>query len=661
MATVELRDRIGGAFPLPAQVEVKPRRWSAAMPGGPQKATIELSGPESSLWEAMRWLRYDVRIRADDGSLVWWGYVHSVRVPWNGAQVGLSLEGMHNRVKVLYAYDDGDGAAQSGETTWLQTQAQIDLYGAKEVRFSAGDTTPTAAAALAAKILAAEQEPVADVQTGRQSDAVATLDCRGWWNALDWQYYADASGRVVAEDTNGEQALGWVLTSNAIAWTRGRQVSHNGNAFAALRVGDYFQVSGSAANNTQYFVKSAPGEKAKTETYTANTIWFDISDDIMDTTGNGLGIFKVDDVIYLAGSALNNGYYVLGSASADHLTVEGGGISNEGAGPSITITKLLTVGLDSTGVVNEMPGATTTLTLAGQKMAMKWTPPSGTWAAGEVMIKLRKVGAPSDNVRVDIFSDSAGQPGSTIANGSLAGADIGTASQWKTFRMGTPVSVTAGSWYWVVVSRTGSASDTAYYSVAVDESFTGTLNPLKLWTGSIWAERNPNADGVFQVWGVREQATQMASMATASGLVASADVSLATTALVTRHYRDGSMTVQDELEKLLKHGTAAGGMLECIVTPARTVRIAPEPVANRETDLQLDGDQIRMASGTRITPGALPVGKWARLKNLPLAHNTQALKAVYLQEIEWDDTRGAWDWTPRGLLDVKEMWTLKNG
>jgi hypothetical protein len=121
------------------------------------------------------------------------------------------------------------------------------------------------------------------------------------------------------------------------------------------------------------------------------------------------------------------------------------------------------------------------------------------------------------------------------------------------------------------------------------------------------------------------------------------------------------MTVQDELEKLLKHGTAAGGMLECIVTPARTVRIAPEPVANRETDLQLDGDQIRMASGTRITPGALPVGKWARLKNLPLAHNTQALKAVYLQEIEWDDTRGAWDWTPRGLLDVKEMWTLKNG
>ncbi len=663
MATVELRDRAFSPFPLPAPLTVKVRRWSAAMPGGPDRATITLSGPPGALWEVTRWLRYEVRIRADDGTLVWWGYVHGVTVPWNGAQVGLSLEGMHNRVKVLYSYDDADGAAQTGETAWVQTQTSIDTYGTKEVRFSAGDALPAEADALAAQILASEKEPVADARPGR-SDGTATLDCRGWWNALDWQYYEDLSGRVVAEETNGEQTMGWALTSTELAWTRTRQVSHNGNALAALREGDYFRVSGSTSNNIIYFVKSGPGDKATTETYTASTIWFDAADDIMDTAGKGLGIFKTDDVISTAGSTNNNGFDVVDSAGADHLVVDsgyGGLIVSDGAGPSITITRWLTAKLDSTGVVREAPGASTTLTLAGQKMAMKWTPPVGTWAAGEVMVKLRKVGAPADNVTVDIYSDSAGAVGSTLVHGSLAASAIGTASQWHTFIMNTPLTVSAGTYYWVVVGRSGAASDTAYYSVAVDESFSGTLNALKLWDGSAWAERQPNADGVFQVWGVRESATTMEAIAESCGLVANADVGLATTALLTRHYRDGSMTAQDELDKLLKIGTAAGGALECTVTPLRTVRVAPEPTASRETDLLLDGDGIHTAAGVLLTPGAMPVGKWARLRNMPLAHNTSKLAALYLQAIEWDNERHTWDWTPRGPADVEDLWTLKNG
>ena len=100
MATIELFDRAQNAIPLPQQLVVTPRRWSAAMPGGPDKATIEMTGPDTSLWEATRWLRYGVHIRNELGALVWWGYVHAVTVPVGGVNVGLSLEGMHNRSRV---------------------------------------------------------------------------------------------------------------------------------------------------------------------------------------------------------------------------------------------------------------------------------------------------------------------------------------------------------------------------------------------------------------------------------------------------------------------------------------------------------------------------------------------------------------------------------
>ncbi len=664
MATVELFDRSFTAHPLPARVAIMPRRWSASMPGGPDTATIEMTGPGASLWEATRWLRYGVHIRNELGALVWWGYVHSITVPVGGVNVGLSLEGMHNRVQVMYAYDDADGAAQTGETAWVSTQVYIDTYGVKERRHSAGDCNEDAALALAYRILGAERAPVASARPGR-SDAAATLECRGWWHTLDWQYYADATGRIVADEDDSEQALGWALTSTEIGFSRTRQVSHNGNALAGLRTGDYFRVTGSTSNNTTYFVKSAPSEDATTKTYTSNTVWFDADDDIMNTANKDMGIFKSDDMIHVAGSVNNSGYHILDSADAGHLVTDsgyGGVIASEGAGPSITITQCLSAELDTTGVAREMPGAATTLTLAGQIMAIRFTPSAGTFAAGEVVVKVRKIGAPVDALRADIYDDAGvgGLPGASLGNASIAASTMGTALAWHTIRLATPVSVTGGNYYWVVLWRTGTVSATDYYAVAVDESFSGTQNTLKLYDGVTWGERTPNADGIIQVWGVRENATQMQDIAESASLIASADVAGASTSLVTRHYRDGTQTVQDELIKLLDTGTSTGGRLDCTVTPLRTVKVSPE-VAAGDNALLVDGDGLHLPSGVRLDRGVVPAGQWARIRSLPTPESFSALQSMYLQYVEWDDVRGEWDWEPRGLPDVAALWTLRNG
>jgi len=664
MATIELFDRAFSAYPLPSQVVITPRRWSAAMPGGPDKATIDMTGPDSSLWEATRWLRFGVHIRNDLGALVWWGYVHSVTIPVGGVNIGLSLEGMHNRVKVLYSYDDADGAAQTGETDWIVTQAYVDIYGAKETRYSAGDCTPSAAEALANRILSAERRPVASARPGRR-DPVATLDCRGWWHVLDWQYYYDLTGRIVDDTDNSEQSIGWALTSDAIGWSRTRQVSHNGNAFAGLRVGDQMRVTGSASNNITYWVKGTPGTKETTQTYTSNTVWFDASDDILNTANKDMGIFKTDDMILIAGSTNNSGYHILDSADAGHLVTDsgyGGAIVGEGSGPSITITRCLSAQLDTTGVVREMPGATTTLTLAGVSHAIRFTPSAGTFALGEVCIKVRKVGAPTDNLHVNIMdaTGSGGLPGGYLGNGDLAAADMGTGLAWHTITLAAPVTVTGGTYYWATFSRSGSASATDYYSVGVDESFSGSLNVLKLWDGAAWTERTPNADGVIQLWGVRANETQMRDIAQTSSLIASADVTGATTGLLTRHYRDGSQTLQDELVKLLDTGTSGGGRLECTVTPLRTVVIKAEEAADANA-LLVDGDGLHTATGTMLDAGLVPAGKWATVRSLPHPESVSALQSMYLQWVEWDDTRGEWDWEPRGLPDVAALWTLRNG
>ena len=664
MATVELFDRSFAAAPMPQHLVITPRRWSAAMPGGPDKATIEMTGPDTSLWEATRWLRYGMQIRNELGALVWWGYVHAVTVPVGGVNVGLSLDGMHNRVKVLYSYDDADGAAQTGETGWLETQAYIDMYGAKETRYSAGDCTPDAAAALANRILGAERRPVASARPGGRS-AAATLDCRGWWHMLSWQYYADATGRIVEDTDDSEQSLGWALTSTALGWSRTRQVSHNGNALAGLRKGDQLRVTGSTYNNTTYWVKSAPGEDATTETYTAATIWFDAADDIMDTVGKGMGKFKTDDMILVAGSTNNSGYHILDSADAGHLVTDsgyGGAIVGEGAGPSITLTRCLSAELDTTGVAREMPSASTTLTLAGQALAVRFTPSAGTFALGEVGVKVRKFGAPTDNLHVDIMDATGvgGLPGSYLGNGNVLGSDIGTGMAWHTITIGTPVTVTGGSYYWAMFSRTGSASATDYFSIGVDESMSGGANTLKLYDGAAWGERVPNADGVIQVWGVRENATQMADIAETCSLIVAADVAGATTGLLTRHYRDGTQTIQDELVKLLDTGTSTGGQLDCIVTPLRTVRITAEAAID-DSALLVDGDGLHHPSGMLVDPGVVPAGKWAKIRSIPHAEGFSALQALYLQRVEWDDTRKEWDWEPRGLPDVTALWTLRNG
>lgn len=88
----------------------------------------------------------------------------------------------------------------------------------------------------------------------------------------------------------------------------------------------------------------------------------------------------------------------------------------------------------------------------------------------EVYLPLKAVGAPADNIRVVIYDDNGGEPGSAIANGTsnnVAGGTIETTAsgdnEVQQFTFGTAPTITSGTTYWIVFERTGAADAVNYY------------------------------------------------------------------------------------------------------------------------------------------------------------------------------------------------------
>lgn len=658
--TVEFLDTAGAAWQPPTGVTFTAERWSAIAWGGPEKARIAATGQAFGLWELLRILRYGVCIRGASGRLLWHGYVHEVNATIGGTTVGVSLETMYNSVRILYAGTGPDGAPQDAETTTATNADSIARYGTKEMLYSAGDADAASADKLRDRFLAAHKWPAATAESGDDEDE-ATLDCLGWWHVLDWEYYADATGRDVFDAGGADQAIGWQLVSSTVGFTKADGVLHHmGVSLRVLKKGDKIKVTGSASNNGTFVVADPPDGSKQTE-YTANTIRTQASEEIFDSE-EGFGFLNKNDFFYLSGTVSSDGFWRLNAATADHLVIQkwwGPLLNTNGVGPSVTVTRLLQARLEA-ALNNETPGATVTITMAGQKVAQKWTPSTGTWTAGSVHVKVSKTGTPADNLKLELCTNSGGYPGTVLADATVAGSAIGTGGRWKEFALSTPVSVTAGTNYHIVLSRTGAASADHYYTVAVDEDLGYAPGTLNLWDGAAWVARPTDADMAFQVFGVRENATQIESMLDSCGLVARSDV-LVTTSISTKHYRDGRTTAKEEIEKLLDQGTAAGANLIATVLPGRVFRIEAEPASSATGDYLVEGGRLMYADGTPCDPGYLPGGAWARVRGLPNSEGFAAISPIFLQRIEYDAAGDKWRWEPRGTPDIFASWNLKQG
>jgi hypothetical protein len=181
--------------------------WRAA--GGAWRAALEARADEAwRLWGLADLLRCGVRI-SDGLGLAWWGYVNAVMVQQGAQRVRISLDAMGNKVAV--GYRRYSIASDGGErmVTGFQTDADsVRVYGEKERVFQLGQATLSEATAYAKAMLARVRKPTQAGSVHPLADCAAWVDCRGWWETLDWKFAREARGLAGLTRAGKAQPLG---------------------------------------------------------------------------------------------------------------------------------------------------------------------------------------------------------------------------------------------------------------------------------------------------------------------------------------------------------------------------------------------------------------------------------------------------------------------
>lgn len=174
--------------------EFDPVRWGWALPGGCNKAEIEVGGKRRDAWNMLpAMLRSPVKIYNNNHTAVWWGYVHAVELYSDDMTIGISLDGMYNNVAVDYSrLDTGSTSPTADSTTFAQDSDSVTRWGQKSTRVSFGETTAAGADLVRDLYLSRYRYITPDIRSGGSKTLAGKLICRGWWEVLGWKYYSNA-------------------------------------------------------------------------------------------------------------------------------------------------------------------------------------------------------------------------------------------------------------------------------------------------------------------------------------------------------------------------------------------------------------------------------------------------------------------------------------
>jgi hypothetical protein len=231
-------------------VDYEVKRYSHAAIGGPLTATITVNGDELDLWGLIERIRCPIEIYSDQGECVWWGYIADVALDLNNISVGISVDSMFNYIAVAYselaAGVEGTGARAT--TAWAGNADSNAEYGYRELLQTTSGATSGYAVAARDMLLSQKMLPVPTItwQAGSGSGQ-ATLTCRGWFDTLDWRYYANANSTAVdnaAQVTAITTAKGQFFTSIDQDVTAGISTSEyrDGDATALYEIGELLKL-----------------------------------------------------------------------------------------------------------------------------------------------------------------------------------------------------------------------------------------------------------------------------------------------------------------------------------------------------------------------------------------------------------------------------------
>ena len=664
--SVHIVDKAWTPINMPA-VTFEPQSWDARVEGGADMAEIRVNGAIEQVANCLHWLGYGAWIISPAYDYVWWGEIEEITITDNGVTAGVTLEGIANAIQVLYTVFDPGGEVSAGETTWAEDAESIALYGRRERKHSAEVPMREAQAnALRDTLLGRVSRPVPVVGgLSGGNETFATLHCVGFWRRLERVYYANNEG--LTEYTTGSMAypLGLGFSSTLVAATSkdGRFALHEidgkfkGFTLSGLQV----RVTGMAnvGNIKTYTVANGDGKEPVS--LTASNIEFDPADDIKESPlAYQLGDFASDDVILISGAYDwgNNGAHFVKSPSPTHLEISPGWsnpIVAAGAGFSITIRRGNSIEVDES-VINERPGTGVTATAYGQYVAQRFqTGTAAPWDAYTVEIKLRKVGAPTDDIEVRLLTDSGGSFGTWVATATIANTNITSedGGDWVTAAFDNNVTLSPSAWYWLAVLRKGSNHYEDYYEIWMDES-AGYAGTLLLHDGAAYQTPAEPKSLLFRVLGAVDTARQVEAICNATNVFNAVTV-LSESGIKTNQYRDGTQLAAAEVSALLNTGDTLNKRLIATIGHQGDVTIRTVGTPTATPYIWRGADNLCTAQGSRTPLGVLPTGQWCAIDNPLLLQGAMANVSPFLIGQARYSPEGGWEVRP---VEQPDPWAI---
>ena len=270
---------------------------------------------------------------------------------------------------------------------------------------------------------------------------------------------------------------------------------------------------------------------------------------------------------------------------------------------------------------------------------------SSGWTATTIWIRLYKVGSPTDNLVVSLKSDSAGDPGTTLASKAIAGADVGSRMAWTEFELSSPVALSTGTTYWIHVARSGSISLSNYFVIGLNiENGYENGSPEYYNTNlSKWVSAEHKGEMNFRVLGNLSTTTQIEQLISGIGAFFNGTEIVNVSGVNTQPYRDGDRRGLYELRKYLETGTTNDRRLLCEVTRGRVLRVFEEPArpAVSTSAYRLSGrGRLFSPKGREAEPSDCTVGVWANLADVvPASVDLSRISdpsLFFIEEAEYD-------------------------
>ena len=263
------------------------------------------------------------------------------------------------------------------------------------------------------------------------------------------------------------------------------------------------------------------------------------------------------------------------------------------------------------------------------------------WTPTHIYLRVAKIGAPADNLLVDLYDDSSSHPNASLTGGAtaLAGANINTYYEDHKFTINTPPALSTSTAYWIHLSRSGAVDDDNHAMIGGNRSLGYENGELKLY-GASWASWSRPSELNFRV--VREAATttQISECITSVGGFYIGTNIIDVSGIDSLVYRDGDSTALYEIKKLLETGTTNNRRLLSRTTDTRMMEVYEEP-ARESADYYMDSyGTITDNYDKPILKSNCTVAQWVRLKDVvPGSANVSMLASpspVFIESAEYN-------------------------